>query len=136
MAIERRFKTTDGIDVTRLALHETEATSAQAAGADGGRTSSVQRLQFVTPGFSNSQLVAISNDSNASTYCVVQASLTSSSGPWTDISSGALSVSASAGTTVDVWLRLLTKRWNPSLVNPRIHWDIRLRAKGNANFTG
>ena len=97
----------DGNPVIRLRYHMVEATAAQAAGADAGRPSSAQQIVVTSNGSTELRLRCAGV---SATYAVVQGSLTGSSGPWTDLNTG-LAIGGAADEEVDVWVRVLVKRW-------------------------
>jgi hypothetical protein len=126
------FYTPTGQRVGRVPYHADEATAAQAAGADAGRVLTVVELVFTSPGWDDMELVAIGGDSD---YCILYASLTAGTGPWTDITTTPLAVVAAEGVEVSVWLRPLVKRWSPGTENPDLDWSLWVKHRGAADLT-
>lgn len=114
----------NGEPVTRLRFECTEATTAQAAGPDGGRATAVEHLVVTASGLPTERVTA---PGVSATYAIPQASLVSDAGPWTNIASGSLAVGGVAGDEVDVWVRLIIKRWG-TVLNPHIDATIRVGA--------
>lgn len=114
----------NGDPVTRLRFECTEATAAQAAGLDGGRATAVEHLVVTASGLPTERVTAPGVNA---TYAIPQASLVSDAGPWTNIASSSLAVGGVAGDEVDVWVRLIIKRWG-TLLNPSIDATIRVGA--------
>lgn len=117
--------------ITRLFYDCVEATADQVAGADGGRPSDVSALEYVSPGISGQAWSTVGLDP---TYAILQVSLTSSSGPWTDLTTGSLADASAEGTSKTLWIRLLTKRWAPADDNPTMDFTLRLGYTGNADI--
>lgn len=105
----------NGEPCIRLRYECTEATAAQAAGADGGRPSSVQQLTFTSSGHPTERIRAAGIDP---AYAVPEGSLDGPTGPWTDLTAG-LATGAAVDDEVDVWVRLIVKRWG-TMLNPHI----------------
>lgn len=97
----------DDAPVIRLRYHMIEATAAQAAGADAGRPSAAQQIIVTSNGSTELRLRCAGV---SATYAVVQGSLAGSTGPWTDLGAG-LAIGGAEGEEVDVWVRVLVKRW-------------------------
>lgn len=106
----------NGEPVIRLRYECTEASAAQAAGTDAGRPSSVQQITVTASGHPTERIRAANVDSD---YAIPQASLDGADGPWTDIAAGSLAVGGVAGDEVNVWIRLLVKRWG-TMLSPHI----------------
>ena len=69
------------------------------------------------------------------TYGRLEASLTSNTGPWTNIGAGgSLADPSSEGTAKTLWVRYVCHRWNPSVVNPSLRFELGLYAKGTSAF--
>lgn len=109
--------------VTRLFYDAVEASAAEVAGANGGKPSEVWALSYASPGISDQAWSTVGLDD---TYAILQGSLISSSGPWTDLTSGSLADPSAEGTAKTLWIRLLTKRWAPADDNPTFDFWLRL----------
>lgn len=117
----------DGDPVSRLRWEITEATTAQAAGVNGGRVSSSQSLTVVSTGAATERvIVAGVNPAHAE----VQGSLDGVA--WTDLSGG-LAIGGAEGDEVEILVRLLVKRWN-TLLNPSIDKTLRVGSVGVAGI--
>lgn len=113
----------DGDPVSRLRFECTEATTAQAAGVNGGRLSSSQSLTIVSTGAATERVVCSGvNPAHAE----VQGSLDGTT--WTDLADG-LATGASEGDEVEILVRLLVKRWS-SLLNPYVDTTLRVGVVG------
>jgi hypothetical protein len=130
MALRAQLLDADGVPATRIFFAVDEATAAQVAGADGGRASDVAEYHYTSPGRAGQAWRArgtIDPD-----YGRLEASLTASTGPWTDIGAGSLADPSSAGTAKTLWLRYVAHRWSPSIVSPDFYFEIGLYFDGAA----
>lgn len=119
-------------DVTRLVCHGVEATAAQEAGADGGRVLGVIALEIASPGIANQALALIGD----AAYATVRASLTSDTGPWTDLDGATIPDATPTGETIQVWLQPLAKRWGSSTPYVRPIFRCGFRARRPVNWLG
>lgn len=119
----------DDIEVTRLAWYVDEASEDEAAGPDSGRASIVEALEYVSPGISG-QAWRAAGDIDP-TYGRLEASLTSDTGPWTDIGAGSLADPSAAGTPKTLWIRYVAHRWETQ-VNPSERFELGLYARRTA----
>ena len=136
--LEPRFTlAATGQEVTRIPLAQDEASAAEAAGADSGKPGTVITLHLTMPdpAIHTFELVALPSVAGSATYATAQGSVTSSSGPWTDLATTPLALTGSPGSVKTIYLRLLTHRWSPSLVNPDLQWSVRVRAVAAASIT-
>lgn len=123
--VQLRFTNPDtDSDLTRSFFAGVEATALQVAGVDGGRVLGTGHVQLVSPGVDDQALRAVGD----TTYAYMRASLTSSSGPWTNVSTGSLAVAAGEGVTVDVWYQAVAKRWASATPIVRPSFSFRLGA--------
>lgn len=123
-----------GVKLAEYQIVADEATSAQASGADTGRASAVRTLTFVSPGVTGQELRAVP-DGTAGTYLRIDGSLTSSTGPWTNLNTTSLACPAAAGATVTVYVRYVVLRWTTGEC-PTAVVELRVRAQGPADWTG
>ena len=126
----RDYLTIDDVPVTRLPFYVDEATLALMGGANAGRASAVTALDYTSTGATGQAWRAVGT-LNA-TYGRLEASLTSSTGPWTDIGAGSLADPSAAGTPKTLWVRYVAHRWNPSDANPSLRFDLGLYVRGKA----
>lgn len=119
----------DSVPVTRIAFFVDEATLAQMGGADSGRASPVAAFTYESPGLTG-QAWHAPGTLNA-TYGRLEASLTSSSGPWTNIGTGSLADPSPAGTAKTLWVRYVAHRWSTT-VNPSLAFTLGLYVRGKA----
>lgn len=132
MAIRAFVTDADGNPVTRLVFYVDEATTAQMAGPDAGRAGAeLAELHYTSPGTTGQAWKATGTID--ATYGRLEASLTSDTGPWTDIGAGgSLADPSSAGTPQTLWVRYVAHRWNPSDANPDSRFDLALSFLGSA----
>jgi hypothetical protein len=119
----------DDVPVFRLFWSVDEATALQVAGADGGRVADdVVELHYTSPGAAGQTWKAYGVNA---TYLRVDGSLTSDTGPWTDLATGLADATAedAAGT---LWVRVVALRWAPGDENPELSFSLRLAAPGAA----
>lgn len=119
-----------GTPVTRLWFALREASTSEAAGPDGGRASEVVTLGYVSPGRTGQAWRAVGGDPD---YLRFDASLTSDTGPWTDITAGSLADATPEGDEGTLYLRAVAKRW-ATVDNPVLDFEIRLAHKGRSGI--
>lgn len=115
--------------VTRLSYDVDEASEDDVAGADAGNASDVDAISYTSPGVSGQTWYASGLDP---AFGRMEGSLTSDTGPWTDLASG-LADPSSEGTSKTLWLRYVAHRWAPDDDNPRMRFVLSLRAKSAAD---
>lgn len=125
----RAYLTQDDIPLTRIVFYVDEATAAQVAGPDTGRASAVDSADYVSPGATGQAWRAVGEID--ATYGRLEASLTSGTGPWTNISAGSLADPSAVGTARTLYLRYVAHRWGTD-VNPSMRFELGLYTRGKA----
>lgn len=115
--------------ITRLFYDAVEASEADMLSPDGGLASEVSALDYSSPGIPGQRWKSVGLDP---AFAILEGSLNSSSGPWTNLTTSSLADPSAEGTANVLWIRLLTKRWAPDDSNPSFDFQLRLSVLGNA----
>jgi hypothetical protein len=118
-----------GSPVTRLYYDCDESSEAQLLEAQAGNPSVVEYITYRSPGNSGQAWYVSGLDAS---FGRLDGSLTSDTGPWTDLAGG-LADPSSAGTAKTLWLRYVAHRWAPDDDNPRQSFSLTLRSRGEAD---